>query len=103
VSAFAERGDVHYFQPESALAADKRKPEKHTEYHKDGTIWADGQMLNGVPVGFWEWFRKVGTKMRSGTFDEAGNRTGEWTTYNKAGATHKVTDMNRKLKLKSKS
>lgn len=77
------------------MAADKRKPIKHTEYHKDGSIWADGQMLDGVPFGHWEWFRKEGTKMRSGTFDESGNQTGEWTTYDKAGEPYKVTVMNR--------
>ena len=85
------------------MAADKCKPERHTEYHKDGSIWAEGQMLNGVPVGYWEWFRKEGTKMRSGTFDEAGNQIGEWITYNKVGEPHKVTDMNRKRKLEGRS
>ena len=85
------------------MGASKSKSEKHTEYHKDGSVWAEGQMVNGVPVGYWEWFRKGGTKMRSGTFDEAGNQIGEWTTYDKAGDVYKVTDMNRKRKQKGKS
>ena len=84
------------------MSARKPKPEAHTEFHKDGSIWAKGHMLNGVPVGYWEWFRKEGTRMRSGTFDDAGNQTGEWTTYDKAGDVYKVTDMNRKRKQKSK-
>ena len=38
---------------------------KHIQYHKDGTIWAKGQTVNGVVTGYWEWFRTNGTKMRS--------------------------------------
>jgi len=34
--------------------------------------------------------------MRSGTFDDSGNQTGERTTYDRSGAVYKVTDMNRK-------
>jgi hypothetical protein len=40
--------------------------------------------------GYWEWFRKDGTTMRSGHF-AMGERTGEWTTYDNAGAVDKVT------------
>lgn len=72
------------------------EPTKHIEYHKDGSVWAKGQTLNGVPVGYWEWFRKEGTIMRSGSFDEAGNQVGEWTTYDRQGAVYKVTDKTRK-------
>ncbi len=64
----------------------------HIEYHRDGSIWARGRMLDGVPVGYWEWFRKEGTRMRSGHF-ENGGQTGEWTTYDKTGAVYKVTVM----------
>ena len=42
--------------------------QEHVQYHKDGTIWAKGKMANGVPTGYWEWFRKDGTKLRSGYF-----------------------------------
>jgi antitoxin component YwqK of YwqJK toxin-antitoxin module len=80
------------------MASTRSKPKKHTEYHKDGSVWARGQTLNGVPVGYWEWFRKQGTIMRSGTFDEAGNQIGEWITYDRSGEVHKVTDMNRKAR-----
>lgn len=65
-------------------------PEKHTEYHKDGTIWAVGQMQDGKPVGYWEWFRREGSKSRSGWFED-GEPVGEWTTYDKTGAVYKVT------------
>jgi len=39
----------------------KRSSEKsHVKYHKDGTIWAKGETIKGVPTGSWEWFRIVG-------------------------------------------
>jgi antitoxin component YwqK of YwqJK toxin-antitoxin module len=70
---------------------------EHIQYHKDGSVWAKGQMLDGAPAGYWEWFRKDGTKMRSGTFAN-GEQVGERTTYDRNGAVHKVTDMSRKKK-----
>ena len=51
-----------------------------------------GPRVDGVPVGYWEWFRLDGTKMRSGYF-EKGEQTGEWTTYDKKGQIYKVTQM----------
>ena len=66
-------------------------------YHKDGTLWAKGKTVNGVPTGYWEWFRKTGTKLRSGYF-ESGEQVGEWTTYDQAGKVYKVTTMKRKPK-----
>lgn len=68
------------------------RPKKHVHYHKDGSLWARGQMLNGLPTGYWEWFRKNGVRMRSGSFD-AGVQVGEWTTYDASGAVYKVTRM----------
>ena len=70
------------------------EPTPHTEFHKDGSIWAKGQMLDGVPTGYWEWFRKDGTKMRSGYF-EAGLQVGTWTTYDQSGNVYKITQMKR--------
>ena len=48
-------------------------------------------MVNGVPEGRWEWFRKKGTKMRSGYFKN-GKQVGKWTTYDRKGKAFKVTD-----------
>ena len=48
--------------------------------------------MNGVEVGYWGWFRKDGVRMRSGYFD-AGQQTGEWTTYDKTGGIFRVTSM----------
>jgi antitoxin component YwqK of YwqJK toxin-antitoxin module len=45
-----------------------------------------------VLTGYWEWFRKDGTKMRSGYF-ENGKQVGEWTTYYAKGTVVKVTKM----------
>ncbi len=63
----------------------------HTQYHKDGSIWARGTLKNGVMEGYWEWFRKDGTKMRSGHMKK-GKQVGEWVTYNKDGGIVKVTE-----------
>ncbi len=73
----------------------KSKPQEHRHYHKDGSLWAKGQMLDGVMVGYWEWFRKEGTILRSGSF-ENGEQVGEWTTYDKLGKVYKVTTMKAK-------
>jgi len=74
----------------------------HIEYHRDGSIWARGHMLDGVPDGFWEWFRKDGTIMRSGTFRD-GKQVGDWTTYDREGKVHKVTRKKPEIKLLSNS
>ncbi len=69
----------------------------HVQYHKDGSVWAKGKMIDGVASGYWEWFRKDGTRLRSGHF-ENGEQVGEWTTYNKAGEVYKVTRIKPKTK-----
>ena len=64
--------------------------EERSEYFKDGTLRARGQMLNGLLHGYWEWFRKDGGRMRSGHF-ERGVQVGTWTTYDRGGKVYKVT------------
>ncbi|CAM3876699.1 hypothetical protein [Aquirufa aurantiipilula] len=66
--------------------------EAYRLYHRDGSLWAKGQFLNGLETGYWEWFRKDGTKLRSGYFTE-GVQSGEWTTYDKTGKVYKVSHM----------
>jgi len=66
--------------------------EQFVKYHNDGSVWAKGQMLDGEPHGYFEWFRKDGVIMRSGYF-ENGKQVGEWTTYDKKGKIFKVTKM----------
>lgn len=70
----------------------KPKITKCIHYHKDGSIWAKGSMLGDKMHGYFEWFRKDGTKMRSGYFDK-GKQVGEWITYDKKGKVYKVTMM----------
>jgi hypothetical protein len=72
------------------VAVPSRRAKVHTEYHKDGSVWAKGPMHEGVPTGYWEWFRKDGTRMRSGSFLN-GVQVGEWTTYDRDGKVYKVT------------
>lgn len=61
------------------MATKRKSAKRHIEYHKDGSIWAKGMMADGVPTGYWEWFRLDGTKMRSGNFDKG--RTGRRVDY----------------------
>ena len=79
------------------MSTRKLRPKAHVLYHKDGSIWARGQLLGGVATGYWEWFRKDGVRMRSGYF-ENGEQSGDWTTYDKKGAVYKVTTIKRKTK-----
>lgn len=75
----------------------KLKPKPHLLYHKDGSVWARGEMTGDVMTGYWEWFRKDGVKMRSGSFNN-GEQIGEWTTFDKTGKVVKTTIMKLKKK-----
>jgi len=77
------------------MATKKILPKKVTHYHKDGSLWAKGFMLEDKMHGYWEWFRKDGIIMRSGYFDK-GNQIGKWTTYDKDGNSYKVTEIKAK-------
>ena len=68
------------------------KPIERIDRHRDGGIKAKGAVINDVLTGYWEWFRKDGTKMRSGYFKD-GKQIGEWTTYDAKGRVYKVTKM----------
>jgi antitoxin component YwqK of YwqJK toxin-antitoxin module len=60
--------------------------------HKDGSIRARGYTKDDILTGYWEWFRKDGTKLRSGSFED-GKQVGEWTTYDARGNPYKITKM----------
>ncbi len=66
-----------------------------TQYHKDGSLWAKGRVIGEIQSGYWEWFRKDGTKLRSGYFHN-GEQVGEWTTYDKKGQVYKITHIKQK-------
>ena len=70
----------------------KDKITKYIQYHKDGSIWGKGNLMGEKMHGYWEWFRKEGTKMRSGHFEQ-GKQVGEWITYDKNGRLVKKTMM----------
>ena len=78
---------------EAVWATMTLKPKKYTHYHKDGTVWAKGQKTGDVMTGYWQWFRKDGVIMRSGSFTAKGEQTGTWTTYDRTGKVYKVTTM----------
>ncbi len=74
----------------------KKTPAKqHTIYHKDGSVWAKGKMVDGVCEGYWEWFRKDGSKMRSGHFKN-GKQIADWITYDAMGNVVKITNIKQK-------
>ncbi|NAZ82928.1 hypothetical protein GTR02_14000 [Kineococcus sp. R8] len=56
----------------------------------DGSVRARGPVVDGLLHGYWQWWRKDGTRLRSGHF-ERGEPVGEWITYDHAGEVHKVT------------
>jgi len=67
------------------MTLQKPKPIPCKSYHRDGSLRASGQTIDGVPVGYWEWYWKDGTLRRSGHYNEAGEQTGEWNTCDKQG------------------
>ncbi len=83
------------------MATQRPAATEYTQYHKDGTLWAKGQTIDGVATGYWEWYRKDGTKLRSGHF-EAGQQVGQWTTYDASGRVYKVTTIKPKPSAKDK-
>lgn len=91
------------FLPHGTLAMTKKQAKSQTisqeacHYHKDGSLWATGLMTDGVMDGYWEWFRKDGTKLRSGHFQN-GEQVGQWVTYDRTGKEYKVTNMKPKVK-----
>jgi hypothetical protein len=65
--------------------------QEHIEYHAAGSVHARGLQIDGVPEGYWEWFRLDGTSMRSGTFTH-GEHTDEWITYASDGRCYEATE-----------
>jgi antitoxin component YwqK of YwqJK toxin-antitoxin module len=50
-----------------------------------------GKFKESKMHGYWEFFRKDGTLMRSGSFD-FGKQIGTWTTYDQTGHPYKETE-----------
>lgn len=53
-------------------------------YFPDGQLKAVGRMKDGELHGRWEWFRRDGTRSRSGAFDR-GRQVGTWSTWDRDG------------------
>ena len=64
------------------------------EFYDDGGLKAKGRMKDGELHGPWQWWRKDGSLLRSGSFDR-GRQVGEWTTYDRDSAPVKVTGFGR--------
>jgi len=63
---------------------------KILEFFGNGFLKARGSKKAGELHGYWEWFRKDGTIMRSGNFKN-GKTVGEWITYDSNGKVYKIT------------
>ena len=72
-----------------------QKAKKYIHRHKNGSLWGKGSLIGEAMHGYWEWFRKDGTLMRSGNFDH-GKQTGQWITYDKHGKVVKKTSFDKK-------
>ncbi len=63
---------------------------KTRRYYDNGFTEYTGSVREGEMHGAWEWFRRDGTRKRSGRF-KAGDPVGEWTTFDPSGQPYKVT------------
>jgi len=64
------------------------------EFYADGGLKAKGRVTDGELHGRWQWWRKDGSLLRTGSFDR-GRQVGEWTTYDRDSAPLKVTRLGR--------
>jgi antitoxin component YwqK of YwqJK toxin-antitoxin module len=65
-------------------------PERSPFYHT-GNPRFKGKFKDSKMHGYWEFFRKDGTLMRSGSF-HSGKQIGTWTTYDQTGHPYKETE-----------
>src|SRR3954470_5119759 len=64
-------------QPMSVDSKGRERSVERIERFQHGGVRARGHTINGALTGYWEWYRKDGTKLRSGYF-EAGAPVDEW-------------------------
>lgn len=67
-----------------------KKSGEMREFYDNGHLKLSGRMSGDTMTGAWSWFRRDGSVMRTGSF-RAGRQVGEWVTYDRAGAAHRVT------------
>jgi antitoxin component YwqK of YwqJK toxin-antitoxin module len=70
------------------------KPVPDIAYYDTGTVRYRGFQLSGEMHGAWEFLRKDGSVMRSGSF-EHGKQVGVWKTFDRAGRVVKETDFSK--------
>jgi antitoxin component YwqK of YwqJK toxin-antitoxin module len=67
------------------------KPIPATDHYDSGSLRFRGANLEGEMHGPWEFFRRDGSLMRSGSFDR-GKQVGVWRTYGRSGKVVKETN-----------
>jgi antitoxin component YwqK of YwqJK toxin-antitoxin module len=67
------------------------EPVPAIDHYDDGNVRFRGFHLGGEMHGNWEFFRKDGSLMRSGSFDR-GRQVGIWRTHDRSGAVAKETE-----------
>ena len=67
------------------------KSGEYLEFYGNGILKAKGKFKENSMHGYWEWFRKDGSKMRSGSF-KLGVQSGLWITYDQNGKAFKKTN-----------
>lgn len=77
--------------PDNPSVAKKSRPSPDVAYYEDGGVRYRGFQLDGQMHGAWEFFRKDGSPMRSGSF-ERGRQVGVWKTFDRAGKIVKETE-----------
>lgn len=58
---------------------------EHNPFYANGLPRFKGEYLDGQMHGYWEFFRKDGSLMRSGSF-HLGSQVGVWKTFNRDGS-----------------
>ncbi len=66
-----------------------------TNHYSTGVLQSTGFHLDGAMHGSWEFFRKDGSIMRSGSF-ECGAQIGTWRTFDRNGRLVKETNFARR-------
>ena len=54
-------------------------------FYENGLARFKGEYLDGEMHGYWEFYRKDGSLMRSGEFN-SGKQVGVWKTFDRSGA-----------------
>ena len=66
------------------------RPIPAIDHYDNGKVRFRGANVDGKMHGRWEFFRRDGTRMRSGSF-ERGKQTGLWRTFDRTGKVVKET------------